>query len=97
MSNFSIREGESMSQDPSLMPRTFTGPMTQGGVPDGAVPVMKVGLNDPTTKSIVMSTTEFSDAELAIDPPAPKPKKKKVRRRNQTQRAAASKVLTTQQ
>ena len=73
------------------MPRTFNGPLTVGGAPDGAVPVMKVGLNDPTTKSIVMSTTEFSQEELAIDQAPPKPKKKKIRKRNH--KANASKNL----
>ena len=61
------------------MPRVFG---QGGGEP---VPVLKIGLNDPHTKSVVMSTTEFSADELAPVQPPPQPaekskRKKRVRR-----------------
>lgn len=57
MSNFSLRDGDNFSQDPSLaFPKNFN--------KEDGVPVMKVGLNDPHVKSIVMSRTEFSAEEL---------------------------------
>jgi len=42
---------------------------------------MKIGLNDPHSKSIVMSTNEFSADELN-EPVLPKTKRIKKKRRN---------------
>lgn len=61
-----------MSQDQSILAKNF-----------GAAgePVVKIGLNDPKNKSIVLSTTEFSADELGgetrnASPPKSKKKKK---------------------
>ena len=47
---------------------------------------MKIGLNDPKNKSIVMSQAEFSSDELdnatSKQAPAPKMKRKKTKKRN---------------
>ena len=34
---------------------------------EGGVPVMKIGLNEPDKKSVVMSRTEFSQADITGD------------------------------
>ena len=54
--DLSVRDGASMSQDQSLMPRSFL-PSETGSQ---GVAVMRVGLNDPNKKSLVISQGEFS-------------------------------------
>ena len=73
-SEFSMREME-MSPMPMLAETHDLDPDAEG------VPVMKIGLNDPDKKSVVMSRTEFSAAELgdtqeAVSKPSTKRKKK---------------------
>ena len=74
MSDMSHREGEALSTEKSMLPRSIE---SRG---DG-VPVMKIGLNDPHTKSVVMSTTEFSADELK-EPVLPKTRRIKKKKRN---------------
>ena len=55
LKNMSVRDGESISQDASLLPRDFKG--------EGAQPVLRIDLNDPERKSIVMSTSEMPSSQ----------------------------------
>ncbi len=59
LKNLSIRNGE----DPlsSIMPKNMLNQAQDG------VLVMKIDLKDPERKSVVMSTTEFSQEELSND------------------------------
>ena len=70
-----MRDGDSLSQDQSIFPRNFAGP---------GEPVMRIGLNDPKNKSIVLSTAEFSADELGESTknlsPTKSKKKRKTRR-----------------
>ena len=75
MSELSLREAESVPMDNSILPRNIE-------KSDG-VPVMKVGLNNPHTKSIVMLKTDFSAEDLNEQPVLPKTKRTtKKKRRN---------------
>ena len=80
-----MRDGDSLSHEQSLLTRNF----------GAGEPVMKIGLNDPKNKSIVLSNAEFSAEELGEAHPVSPAKSKKKRKSRKNAKLSQTRVIKT--